>query len=230
MLQIFDISSNYFSGTLPLDCFKNLKAMMHSDSNISTLQFEYIKLDTSYQNTVTVKSKGRDMTLVRILTIFTSLDFSNNSFQGNIPDIIGDFVSLHVLDFSDNELTGNIPSSIGNLMQLESLDLSGNFLSGEIPMTLSNLTFLSFLNLSNNNLIGRVPQGNQLSTFTNTSFEGNKGLCGDPLSKQCDNSSANRNHIALAPASKVNWYFVFIEFGFVVGLAMVIGIIMFWKK
>ena len=36
--------------------------------------------------------------------------------------------------------------------------------------------------------MGRIPQGNQLNTFDNHSYEGNLGLCGDPLSKKCENS------------------------------------------
>ncbi|OEL20740.1 hypothetical protein BAE44_0018244, partial [Dichanthelium oligosanthes] len=50
---------------------------------------------------------------------------------------------------------------------------------------LTNLTFLSTLNLSNNQLEGRIPQPRQFGTFQNSSFDGNAGLCGPPLSKQC---------------------------------------------
>nr|DAD37458.1 TPA_asm: hypothetical protein HUJ06_008099 [Nelumbo nucifera] len=68
---------------------------------------------------------------------------------------------------------------------LESLDFSANQLYGAIPQSLSNLTFLSHLNLSNNNLSGRIPSSTQIQGFTASSFLGNKGLCGPPLTKGC---------------------------------------------
>ncbi|XP_047944205.1 receptor-like protein 9DC3 [Salvia hispanica] len=73
---------------------------------------------------------------------------------------------------------------------LESLDLSSNNLDGGIPSGLSNLTFLAKLNLSMNNLVGEIPQSNQLSTFGNESYVGNAGLCGFPLTKQCERIDA----------------------------------------
>ncbi|EXC54609.1 hypothetical protein L484_001284 [Morus notabilis] len=39
------------------------------------------------------------------------------------------------------------------------------------------------LNLSKNQLTGPIPQERQFSTFLNSSFEGNLGLCGPPLSR-----------------------------------------------
>ncbi|KAL3652862.1 hypothetical protein CASFOL_002543 [Castilleja foliolosa] len=72
------------------------------------------------------------------------------------------------------------------MSSLESLDLSSNSLHGTIPQSLSKLTSLSHLNLSNNNLSGRIPTGPQLQTLDNpTIYEGNPGLCGDPLPKKC---------------------------------------------
>lgn len=57
----------------------------------------------------------------------------------------------------------------------------------EIPQQLISLTFLAYLNLSYNQLPGPIPQGSQFGTFQNSSFEGNLGLCGFPLSKKCEN-------------------------------------------
>lgn len=37
--------------------------------------------------------------------------------------------------------------------------------------------------MSNNNLTGLISQGKQFATFSNTSFDGNQGLCGSPLSR-----------------------------------------------
>ncbi|KAG5550617.1 hypothetical protein RHGRI_015534 [Rhododendron griersonianum] len=111
--------------------------------------------------------------------------FSNNNFKGEIPDTVGDLKSLYVLNLSHNSLTGSIPSSVGNLTQLGSLDLSWNKLDGSIPVTLARLTFLAVLNLSYDQLVGMIPRGPQLQTFLETSFIGNKGLWGAPLTPCC---------------------------------------------
>ena len=116
-----------------------------------------------------------------------AIDLSGNRFEGEIPKIIGNLKALRMLNLSNNVLTSSIPSSLVNLKNLESLDLSQNMLVGEIPSQLVELTFLAFLNLSHNHLTGTIPQGKQFLTFENSSFNGNVGLCGSPLSKRCAN-------------------------------------------
>ncbi|KAF7143608.1 hypothetical protein RHSIM_Rhsim05G0221400 [Rhododendron simsii] len=167
-LQIIDVSLNNFSGDLPSECFLHWNAMM---------------IDRRQSN---CNHKGREIELVKILSLFIAVDFSSNSFKGEIPHTIGALSSLYVLNLSRNALSGQIPSRLGNLTQLESLDLSVNKLNGSIPLTLARLTFLSVLNLSYNHLVGRIPTSTQLQSFSNTSFEGNVGLCGLPLSNSCD--------------------------------------------
>ncbi|KAI3981434.1 hypothetical protein MKX01_042460 [Papaver californicum] len=129
MLQIIDISSNEFSGVLSRECLSGWKAMMAYETEAEwnrkdqTLGFEYIygsKLN--YQ--IEINNKGIEVNLVKILTTFTSIDFSNNRFEGEIPRAIGNFTPLYNLNFSRNSLTGSIPSTFGNLKHLESLDLS----------------------------------------------------------------------------------------------------------
>ena len=160
--------------------------MVHGRDNS---QPEYMEDQAPYyKDSITVMNKGEEMELVKILTIFTSIDLSNNRFHGEILDTMGMLKGLIVLNLSSNSFTGHIPSSLGNLVELESLDLSRNKISGEIPHQLLSLTFLAYLNLSNNQLMGLIPQGGKFWTFDNSSFEGNLGLCGPPLSKKCGHS------------------------------------------
>ncbi|MBA0792340.1 hypothetical protein Gohar_016848 [Gossypium harknessii] len=93
-----------------------------------------------------------EIELMKILTIFTSIDLSSNNFEGQIPRDIGELSSLRGLNLSHNNLVGHIPSSLRNMTRLEWLDLSSNKLSGQIPTGLLDLTFLSSFNVSYNQL------------------------------------------------------------------------------
>ncbi|KAI3847938.1 hypothetical protein MKW92_002142 [Papaver armeniacum] len=234
-LQIVDISSNKFTGTLSSEWVLSWAGMMvkyeaQSNHKRKILGFRVLPLTRLYyQDAVMVTSKGLDMELVKILKVFSSIDLSNNEFEGEIPETIGNLISLYVLNFSRNALTGPIPSTIGNLEQLESLDLSHNKLAGEIPYQLAQLSFLSVLNLSFNKLIGRIPSGNQFQTFQVNSFEGNEELCGSPLPNICRN-------ITDMPQKGFNsrdkdWVLLLVTlFGSLVGAGMVIGLQIFWKR
>ncbi|BBN68235.1 receptor like protein 6 [Prunus dulcis] len=138
-----------------------------------------------YQDTVVVTIKGFEIEMEKILTFFTIIDFSNNTFRGEISSVISKLKSLKGLNFSHNELTGTIPPAFGEMSKLEWLDLSSNKLVGDIPEQLANLTSLSKFNVSKNQLVGPIPHGKQFDTFENDSYSGNTGLCGFPLSKTC---------------------------------------------
>ncbi|CAL5431661.1 unnamed protein product [Camellia sinensis] len=182
-LHIIDMSHNEFTGTLPSEYFESMHSMM-DDEHKSSLNYISDAYGYGYYS-VTIMNKGLDMELTRIITIFKAIDFSHNKFDGNIPRSIGRLKALRVLNFSRNSFTGPIPLSLVNLTELESLDLSQNNLSGEIPQQLTNLTFLEVFDVSQNNLTGVIPRGQQFETFSNTSYGGNAGLCGFPLSKKC---------------------------------------------
>ncbi|XP_015159001.1 receptor-like protein 12 [Solanum tuberosum] len=193
-LQIIDIASNNFRGALLPHYFSNLEGMMKSrnpEPRLHYLEVEFINYGLYYRNRVTLTLKGQEMEIENILEVFTSIDFSCNNFEGEIPEVLGDLKLLYLLNFSHNALTGRIPKALGKLSQLGSLDLSVNQLSGRIPDELASLTFLAFLNLSFNQLSGRIPRGNQLQTFSAESFEGNTGLCDFPLKKLCSDTKMN---------------------------------------
>ncbi|PHT98164.1 hypothetical protein BC332_32911 [Capsicum chinense] len=183
-LLIIDLSYNAFSGNLPKSLFQCLKAMGIVDQTMKAPT--YLGNDY-YRDSVTVATKGLELELVKILTVYTTIDLSSNIFEGRIPSIMGELIALRVLNLSHNELKSDIPLSFGNLSEVESLDLSYNHLTGEIPQQLASLTFLAFLNLSHNHLRGCIPQGPQFATFENYSYEGNDGLRGFPVSKGCGN-------------------------------------------
>nr|CAA05273.1 Hcr9-9B [Solanum pimpinellifolium] len=184
-LQILDLSSNGFSGNLPESILGNLQAMKKIDESTRTPEYISDPYDFYYNYLTTISTKGQDYDSVRIFNSNMIINLSKNRFEGHIPSIIGDLVGLRTLNLSHNALEGHIPASLQNLSVLESLDLSSNKISGEIPQQLASLTFLEVLNLSHNHLVGCIPKGKQFDTFLNSSYQGNDGLRGFPLSKLC---------------------------------------------
>ncbi|PIN26729.1 Serine/threonine protein kinase [Handroanthus impetiginosus] len=145
------------------------------------------------------------------LSFLSSLDLSNNSFYGTLPqelpnlhrlrllDLSGNNLSgplplyfsslpnLRVLDLSGNYFSGPIPTSIGNLSRLELLSLNWNFLEGEIPKEIGNLRYLTLLNLDGNRLTGLIPLPIfNLSTLIKITLSSNK-LTGELPPSICDN-------------------------------------------
>ncbi|KAL9432964.1 hypothetical protein AB3S75_027889 [Citrus x aurantiifolia] len=225
-LRIIDLSRNEFTGFLPRAIFVSMEAMKNVDETEFGLQ--YIG-SFYYEDTVTVAMKGQEVQLRKILLIFRAMDFSSNRFNGEIPEVLGNFKSLKVLNLSHNSLTGNIPVSLGNMTALESLDLCFNKLHGIIPEQLLGVTALASLNLSHNQLRGRIPQGKQFDTFDNDSYIGNIHLCGKPLTVSCSNDgvpkappSASTDHEEDETASWFDWKMAKLGYasGVVIGLSI----------
>ncbi|XP_039173453.1 receptor like protein 22-like [Eucalyptus grandis] len=202
MLQIVDISSNNFSGSLLVKSLTTWEAM-EFNVDINHIQYPFLRLSgLYYQDSVSVTLKGLQVELVKILTVFTSIDFSCNNFEGPMPDTLGNLKGLYLLNLSRNAFSGLIPPSLGKLLQLESLDLSQNDLNGTIPTQLSDLNFLSVLNLSYNKLVGCIPTIKQFLTFSASSFENNSGLCGFPLETICSSSLGGNLGLCGIPLEK----------------------------
>ncbi|KAK6785905.1 hypothetical protein RDI58_014430 [Solanum bulbocastanum] len=183
-LRIIDLSYNAFSKDLPTSLFQHFKGMR---TIVKTMEEHERVNGFYYQDSTIVVTKGLKLEVVKILSLYTVINLSNNKFEGHIPGNLGDLIAIRVLNLSHNGLQGHIPPSLGSLSVVESLDLSFNHLSGEIPQQLASLTSLEFLNLSHNHLQGCIPQGPQFLTFESNSYEGNDGLSGFPVSKGCGN-------------------------------------------
>ncbi|XVF70830.1 hypothetical protein PTKIN_Ptkin11bG0193500 [Pterospermum kingtungense] len=238
-IQIFDLSSNYFTGALPGRYIQNFRAMINLTKNGSAMPYMGGKDSFGggfYSYSVGMAIKGLEIELVKIFTLLTSIDLSDNKFEGEIPKDIGKLNSLKGLNFSHNSLSGYTPTSIGNLTNLEWMDLSSNKLVGEIPKQLLELTSLSFLNVSENELVGCIPRGKQFNTFENNSYFGNNGLRGFPLSRDCDNNEQPQppppsNLFEVDDQSESNfsfgWKIVAIGYGRGVMFGLAVGYVVF---
>ncbi|KAB2033059.1 hypothetical protein ES319_D05G422400v1 [Gossypium barbadense] len=232
-IQIFDLSSNYFSGPLPVRYINSFKAIINVEKIGSTVSYMGVNDDGGdfYTYSIGIVMKGRDMELVKIFTMWMIIDLSNNQFEGGIPEVFGKLNLLKGLNLSHNNLNGGIPTLIGNLTSLEWLDLSSNRLSGTIPNRLADLPFLSSFNVSENQLHGQIPQGKQFNTFGNDSYEGNKALCGFPVSKGCNIIEPAPPNVLEKDGSKSNitfgWKVVLIGYGCGVVFGMSVGYVVF---
>ncbi|KAM3714698.1 hypothetical protein ACJW31_01G354100 [Castanea mollissima] len=240
-LRVLDLSNNSFSGKLPLEIFQNWK--YRDFENESPLTYIHVKTNFTipkgswnyhcsydYNYSMEITNKGMNMVYQRVQELFRGIDMSSNRFEGEILESIGDLKVLHLFNVSNNFLRSNIPFSLGNLAGLESLDLSLNRLSGEIPQQLTQLNFLQYFNVSYNNLTGHIPSGQQFNTFQNNSFEGNSGLCGSPLTNNCDNfdtllppASISENSEDSDSPFEFGWKIVVIGYGFGTVVGVIIG-------
>ncbi|KAK7351447.1 hypothetical protein VNO77_10924 [Canavalia gladiata] len=114
-----------------------------------------------------------------------ALFLTNNKFSGEIPDDgFEGMKRLKRVFLADNGFTDRIPTSLANLANLVDVDLHGNSFDGNIP-EFQQSDFRVF-NLSYNRLEGPIPES--LSNQDPSSFAGNEGVCGKPLSP-CSSSS-----------------------------------------
>ncbi|KAM3318746.1 hypothetical protein ACQJBY_036109 [Aegilops geniculata] len=164
----------------------------------------------------------------------SSIDFSCNYLNGKFPKEMTSLDGLKNLNLSWNQLNGELPNKIGDMLTLESLDISNNNISGEIPASISNLTYLSILDLSYNHLEGRIPSGGQLETLyveSPSMYNGNIGLCGPILHKNCSVNSNAPQPDHQEGSEEVSESMLFIYYGlgsgFVAGLWVVFVALLF---
>ncbi|CAN6237173.1 unnamed protein product [Urochloa humidicola] len=196
-LEMLFLYSNQLTGPIP-DWMSNLNFLFYIDitNNSFTGEIPDTLMEMPMLKTNKVAPKAFEIPIYITQSLQYSkpgsfpkvLNLGANCLTGVIPKEIGQLKALLSLNLSFNKLSGEIPQTICNLTNLEVLDLSSNQLTGAIPTTLNNLHFLSEFNISNNDLEGPIPTIGQLSTFPNSSFDGNPKLCGPMLVHHCGSS------------------------------------------
>ncbi|XP_047976262.1 probable LRR receptor-like serine/threonine-protein kinase At3g47570 [Salvia hispanica] len=162
-LEIFDVSKNMLSGSLPeslanlsvvVNFFDIHKNQIHGNIplgignlvNLGTVDLSHNLLDGQIPMSMSKLSNLR------------SLFMGRNRFDGELPSLFGNMTLLSEFQLDGNELSGNLPSNLGNLSNLLELDLSENNITGLIPREIMRLSSVSIvLNLSHNAFEGSIP-------------------------------------------------------------------------
>ncbi|GMI78928.1 hypothetical protein like AT2G34930 [Hibiscus trionum] len=226
-LQILDLAENSFTGSIPAS-LGDLKAMAKEQNIIQYLLYGKYR-GVYYEESLTVNLKNQTQKFTKTLSLVTSIDLSGNNLNGDFPESLTKLSGLIFLNLSRNHISGDIRGSISNLHQLSSLDLSRNNLTGEIPPGLSSLSFMAYLNLSNNHLSGAIPYTRQLTTFEASSFEGNPGLCGDPLTIKCGKGGVDNGGTVEGGKSDEGivgkWFYMSVGLGYAAGILVPVIVI-----
>lgn len=173
-LHKLDLNSNNLTGGIPLDL-----------GNSASL--EILSLSTNEL------SGAIPASLWNLCGQLQELHLDHNALSGSIPSPASSGTDqcsfLRKLDLNDNLLSGSIPSFLGSFSNLTELNLSDNDLSGQIPQSLTQLENLTELDLANNNLSGKIPAVKGAGA---SAYEGNKLLCGAPLTTACSSGASRK--------------------------------------
>ncbi|XP_059650472.1 receptor-like protein EIX1 [Cornus florida] len=218
-LQVLDLAKNNLTGSIPAS-LGDLKAVAQ-EHKVNQYLLYGMYMGRYYEESLVVCINGGPQKYTKTLSLVTTIDLSGNNLTGDFPVDITKLSGLVALNLSSNQISGQIPENISSLRQLSSLDLSSNKLSGAIPSSMPSLTFLGYLNLSDNNYSGRIPYTGQMTTFSESAYAGNPGLCGPPLVVKCKGEDSDQ------PKTIENdngdnfidkWFYLSVGLGFAVGL------------
>ncbi|KAH0742826.1 hypothetical protein KY290_030819 [Solanum tuberosum] len=132
--MIIDLSSNNFSGPLPL-VPANIQIFYLHKNHFSG------SISSICKNTIGAA---------------TSLDLSRNQFSGEVPNCWMNMSNLSVLNLAYNNFSEKVPLSLGSLTNLEALYIRQNNFRGMLP-SLSQCQLLQILDLGGNKFTGRIP-------------------------------------------------------------------------
>ncbi|KAK0588160.1 hypothetical protein LWI29_035220 [Acer saccharum] len=184
-LVVFNMSSNFISGSIPKDlahcskleildlCTNRLHGEMPTQlSSINTLRELYLCENYIFGEIPDIGN----LTFLEELVIYSNnltgaipvsisklsqlrvIRAGHNSLSGPIPPEIGECESLQVLGLAQNSLEGCLPSELQKLKNLTDLILWQNHLSGEIPPEIGNISTLELLALHENSFSGVLPK------------------------------------------------------------------------
>ncbi|MFS7908446.1 putative protein kinase RLK-Pelle-LRR-XI-1 family [Helianthus anomalus] len=134
-LSILDLAFNQLSGSIP-NSFGNLQSLEDLFLNSNQLS----------------SSIPRELGKLKLVT----LEMSNNTFSGSLPDEICNGRKLEKLLVSNNKLTGRIPNSLYNCSSLIRVRFDGNQITGDVSESFGVYPQLNYINLNDNKVYGDI--------------------------------------------------------------------------
>lgn len=164
-LQVMDLGSNQFTGSLPSE--------WSSWTSITTLILKNNQLSGSVPvswATAMTKLEVLDIQVNQLsgtlpnewasLTQLHELYANQNQFRGTLPSQWGSqWTSPRTVYLNNNELNGTLPASYGAWSSMTTLYLQYNRLSGTLPHEWVGMQSMQILSLKANALTGTVPSG-----------------------------------------------------------------------
>ncbi|KAH0780686.1 hypothetical protein KY290_000284 [Solanum tuberosum] len=227
-IEVLDLQNNHLEGPIsPFLRFAKLREFSLRKNNF----YGQLDLDLSDNH---FSGKIQEFKSQKLF----SISVKQNQLEGPIPKSFLNQQGLYYFILSQNNLSGYIDSAICDL-NLGVLNLGSCNLDGTIPQCLGEMSELWVLDLSNNSLrgfshnhlVGCIPKGKQFDTFETSSYQGNEGLRGFPLSKDCggdDGVPQATNPVELdqekgGDSPMINWQVVLM--GYCCGLVIVLSVI-----
>ncbi|KAK7830115.1 receptor-like protein 15 [Quercus suber] len=170
--EILRLSNNNFHGEIFSKHFNLSLASLELQNNNFTGRLPVVPLKIS----LVLNISNNHMTgtiplwIVNQSTSPMDVDFSSNSFKGQIPCGLP---SSNIINLSHNLLSGLLPSCL-NLQDVRHLLLEGNKLTGSLPKAILNSSSLVTLDIRDNCFIGNIPDEiDGLSNLKVLSLSGN---------------------------------------------------------
>ncbi|KAI3500004.1 hypothetical protein L1887_35819 [Cichorium endivia] len=169
-LQTLDLTSNYFTGSIP-GTFSRLTRLqrlgLSGNSLNGSIPDSVGSLPDSLEELLLDNNnlQGPIPETLNGLKNLKRLELQGNRLSGEFPELT-QLSNLYFLDASNNAISGYLPSTFpSNLIELA---MRNNSLQGNIPANLlNNSVYLQVLDLSYNNLTGSLPP----DLFTHPSLE-----------------------------------------------------------
>ncbi|XP_055807014.1 probable LRR receptor-like serine/threonine-protein kinase At3g47570 [Solanum dulcamara] len=160
-LAYVDLSSNWFSGHIPIEIgkFVNLEELRLSGNQLTGIipptigkiyKLRYLHMSHN-------RVSGSIPFSIANLSLLTELNLDHNNLRGRIPLSVGKCQNLLYLNLNQNNLIGSIPKEICLISSLVVLNLSSNNLTGALPKEIDNQKNLLSLDVSLNYLTGEIP-------------------------------------------------------------------------
>ncbi|KAJ4821129.1 Receptor-like protein 12 [Rhynchospora pubera] len=164
-LKHLDLSAVYFSNSINwegLGMLPHLQALYLSDCQLNETSFSLSHVNFTKLSTFDLSgnrfNNPQSLIWVRNMSGLKSVDFSNNNFDGRLPNVLRNMNSIEELHLGGNNLTDMKSSDVKNLTNLKILDLYENQLTRDITKFMEDLSLygLQLLDLSGNNFYGNL--------------------------------------------------------------------------